>query len=718
MKKRLFLFVAMIATIACLFAICASATTIDGIEYSLNSSEKTATVGNNKTHAGPVVVIPQTVTYNETQYTVTTVTSSAFNNNDNITTLVFPSTITRLEGFTFSNCDALTSVYIDLDNLTYIGGCGLTYSDTDRDCKLGSNTINFYAVSEYGKAEPTRTTSVNWANLTNLGSAACQGLNIETVVIGNGLQDLSIQLFRRSNLVNFTLNSNIKTLGEWSFQACTSLRKVVINSNSLTRVGGNAFSACNGVEEFYIDLSKTTVINGGAFCFSGSKETVNNTVQWYNLDGEKLVDLSSLEQLTGTNTFAGSNLGSADTIIWPRAYKANTLGATGDSGAFRRANIRGTVYFGVADGYTLNIDRWAFGNENYFDTVILGPNVTAANSAFTDIKTLKTVVLLADSFDITGSTFISNNASDVKLYYKKITTYTDFSKSEEIQFTGYKLTDLGRCGVGVVLTTADGEIVVDAFKHTEGSTKVVDATCLTPEGTAHICKFCSATISIDETAPALGHAFNVLTDIVYARFDVDGYKVNKCERCAETDNSTVAPAIFAHKGYSYRENGTKAGIYSEFSIDTSALQAYEEFHDTVISFGIAIFNPAKLTDGTTYFFNGKKINAETGIVQVELNENSRKYSRLNCLIDGFDKTNANHTALELIIAGFAYETNGSVQIMQKQYEVNAETPVVAPYLSKVTREDAVLYTVSIGTIEENVAFTDTIKEFSAPVVAE
>ncbi len=709
MKKRLFLFVALVATLVCLFAISASATTIDGIEYSLNGTEKTATVGNNQTHAGPVVVIPQTVTYNDAQYTVTAVTSSAFRNNDNITTIVFPSTITRLEGYTFSTCDALTSVYIDLDNLTYIGGCGLTYSDTDRDCKLGSNTINFYAVSEYGKAEPTRTTSVNWANLTNLGNAACQGLNIENVVIGEGLSNLSIQLFRRSNIVNFTLNSNIQVLGEWSFQACTSLRKVVINSNNLTTVGGNAFSASNGVTEFYIDLSKVTVIAGGAFCFSGSKETVNNTVQWYNLDGEKLVDLSSLEQLTGTNTFAGSNLGSADTIIWPKAYKANTLGATGDSGAFRRANITGTVYFGVADGYTLTIDRWAFGNENYFDTVILGPNVTAAGSAFTDIATLKTVVILADSFDITGSTFISNNASDVKLYYKKLTTYTDFSKSDEIQFTDYKLTNLGRCGVGVVLTTTDGEVVINKFAHTEGSTSEVDATCTTPAGLAHICKYCSNTISIDETSPKLGHDHSVLTAIVYVTFDAEGTKTYKCSRCDSTED-TVANAIFTHLGYSHRENSSKAGIKSEFSINTSALKEYEELNNTNVVFGILIFNPAYLN--STSFFNGKVVNTTGATVQVEIDDNARKYASLTCFIDGFDSTNAQHTSLELVIAGYAYEGEGDVQIMQKQYEADKE--VNAPYISKVTRGEDVLYTVSIGTVETTIPFVSTIKEYEKP----
>ena len=267
-----------------------------------------------------------------------------------------------------------------------------------------------------------------------------------------------------------------------------------------------------------------------------------------------------------------------------------------------------------------------------------------------------------------------------------------------------------KCGIGVTVVTADGSKRVERVAHTEGSTSVVAATCTTPEGTAHICKFCSATISIDETSPALGHSFTVLTGIVYARFDADGYKVHKCVRCTETDSSEIAPAIFIHRGYSYKEDGSKSGVYTEFYINSIALSEYESVNVTTVSFGIAIFNPTYLNDGEN-FFDGTNVDADKGVVQVDLNENSRKYSRLYCLISGFDKANEKHTSLELVIAGFAYEADGDVQIMQKQYEVKENEDVFSPYLSKVTKNDAVLYTVSIVTVEDMPLYTGSIKDF-------
>lgn len=718
MKKRLFLFVAMIATIACLFAICASAAdvVVDGVHYTTYSSDKyegyngTATVSTaNKTATTEIVTIPDFITLeNGEKYIVNAIKSDAFWGNATFVELrILSKYITQIPSSMIAGTysyGTLKKIYIDFSNITSIGSAGFNPSNQTNGNSPQANSFYYYDAKAFiANGTDVKITCPDFSNCTNIGDAAFQGANFEKVVIPASVA-VGNQMFRMSTITELVIEGeNRESMGIYNFNACKSLTKITILSKKLKSISNDNFSGCTAVTEIHMDCSKLETVGGVAFCFATKYDAGNTTTQWYNLDGDKIVDLSSLKN-PADSAFASSNIGSA-TVIGPTALESLP------NQTFRKCNIK-SLYLGTAEGKTITAQYWAF-EGNQFETIIFGKGFTQIDARF---ESSCKVVCLADSVKFTDNTVFNKSGSE--LYCKAYEASASLSNATITAITGASDLVNNRCGVGITVTTADETKRIETIKHTEGSTKVVDATCLTPEGTAHICKFCSATISIDETAPALGHAFNVLTDIVYARFDVDGYKVNKCERCTETDSSVVAPAIFAHKGYSYRENGTKSGIYSEFSIDTSALQAYEEFHDTVISFGIAIFNPAKLTDGTTYFFNGKKINAETGIVQVELNENSRKYSRLNCLIDGFDKTNANHTALELVIVGFAYETSGSVQIMQKQYEVNAETPVDAPYLSKVTREDAVLYTVSIGTIEENVAFTDTIKEFSAPVVAE
>ena len=108
--------------------------TIDGITYSLNSSSSTATVTN--TPSGNVV-IPATVTYNNRKYNVTAITGvnsgitsieipegvtsiGGFSQKNALTQIVIPSTIQRIEQYTFNKCSSLISVTLP-EGLTYIG---------------------------------------------------------------------------------------------------------------------------------------------------------------------------------------------------------------------------------------------------------------------------------------------------------------------------------------------------------------------------------------------------------------------------------------------------------------------------------------------------------------------------------------------------------------------------------------------------------------------
>jgi hypothetical protein len=108
--------------------------TIDGITYSLNSSSSTATVTN--TPSGSVV-IPATVTYNNRKYNVTAITGvnsgvttveipegvtsiGGLNSKSSLTKVVIPSTVQRIENYTFYNCPSLISVTLP-EGLTYIG---------------------------------------------------------------------------------------------------------------------------------------------------------------------------------------------------------------------------------------------------------------------------------------------------------------------------------------------------------------------------------------------------------------------------------------------------------------------------------------------------------------------------------------------------------------------------------------------------------------------
>ncbi len=91
----------------------ASDETIDGIVYTLNGSNYTATVGSNTTYSGGTLVIPETVEYNSKTYTVTSIGSYAFNGCSNLTSVTIPSSVKSFGSYVFYNCSNLSSITLN-----------------------------------------------------------------------------------------------------------------------------------------------------------------------------------------------------------------------------------------------------------------------------------------------------------------------------------------------------------------------------------------------------------------------------------------------------------------------------------------------------------------------------------------------------------------------------------------------------------------------------
>mgnify|MGYP003306209658 CR=1 FL=1 len=107
----------ILVLIACIGTLCASNTSVGGIWYDFNSSSKTASVtyrgsygSNYSNEYSGAVVIPETVTYSGTTYSVTSIGYDAFLDCSSLTSITIPSSVTSIGNYAFSGCNKLEYV--------------------------------------------------------------------------------------------------------------------------------------------------------------------------------------------------------------------------------------------------------------------------------------------------------------------------------------------------------------------------------------------------------------------------------------------------------------------------------------------------------------------------------------------------------------------------------------------------------------------------------
>ena len=77
---------------------------IDGIYYNLFDKDKTAEVTSSPNYYSGEVIIPETVTYNDSQYSVTSIGNEAFYGCSGLTSITIPNSVTNIGFNAFAGC--------------------------------------------------------------------------------------------------------------------------------------------------------------------------------------------------------------------------------------------------------------------------------------------------------------------------------------------------------------------------------------------------------------------------------------------------------------------------------------------------------------------------------------------------------------------------------------------------------------------------------------
>ncbi|MBO5333600.1 MAG: leucine-rich repeat domain-containing protein [Clostridia bacterium] len=405
------------------------------------------------------ITIPETVTHNGYEYTVTGIESDAFYMSL-FTTVTLPSTITYIGDYAFSTCDYLENVIIP------------------NDCKFDYFGLDVFLTTPFESVIYSKDETIFGQNVlfSYIGNA-------DEYVIPANIDIIANHCFFMSSVKNVVLNDKIEEIPEYAFASCRNIKSIIIPDNvTIIRTGafkdctslenvtlGNgvrqigveafantkiksihlgenvynitgAFKDCNNLESVTVDVANTALLTDGSaiyfkssfFMFDDNGEeglileyylpnkaqgniTVKSTVK--AIGGYAFYNCKDLKEITAKNVlyvdgeaFAGSGIekfsGNSLALIYENAFRSCKNLSNIDvsnvlyigNGAFQNCTSLKDVKFADSVFY---IGALSFANTGVTEVIVNGDECEIGEAAFKDCENLKSV-RLEDGVTIVG----------------------------------------------------------------------------------------------------------------------------------------------------------------------------------------------------------------------------------------------------------------------------------------------------------------------------
>ncbi len=287
------------------------------------------------------IVIPDTVTYQETNYCVTSIGAEAFKDCSSLTSVTIPNSVTSIGERVFSRCRSLTSITIP-NGITSIEAEAFQSCRSLTSVDIPNSVIT---IGDWAFSYCSSLTSVTIPNgVTTIGSSAFEGCSsLTSVNIPNGITSIGTGMFSRcSGLTSVTIPNSVTYIGAAAFSDCSGLTSVNI-PNSVTYINWGAFSGCDSLTSVTIPNS-VTFIGVGAFQDCKNLTSINIPNGITSIEGQTFLNCSSLASIdipnsvTSIGSHAFENCISLTSVTIP-----NRVTSIGE-GAFRDCNYLLSVF--------------------------------------------------------------------------------------------------------------------------------------------------------------------------------------------------------------------------------------------------------------------------------------------------------------------------------------------------------------------------------------
>ena len=249
MKKAFVVLISMIVlfTTLPLGTVPVSAGTQGDFTYKIVSGEAIITMCS--TWAQGKITIPSTLE----GCPVTAIYSSAFLNCHDISCIVIPSSITKIEPGAFFGCKVQLGFEVDDDNVNYYNDQqGVLYDKNKATLLKAPDAIESCVI-------PDNITAIN-------GHAFSLCRELTTITIGQNVIDIGGGAFSDCvSLTSVVIPDSVVTIGDAAFSDCSNLTNVIIGK-SVTTIGVNAFARCNKLLSVVVPDNVTKMAGAFNYC--------------------------------------------------------------------------------------------------------------------------------------------------------------------------------------------------------------------------------------------------------------------------------------------------------------------------------------------------------------------------------------------------------------------------------------------------------------------
>lgn len=441
------------------------------------------------------VVIPETVTFGNVEYTVKAVGDFAFMQSS-ITSIKLPSQVTKIEMNALYLCENLTNV--EMSKVDSIGEAAFAYCEKLESIDLGEslvyigpcvfwscsslNTIDLPSTVEHFSSYPTGTlagcsslTAVN-VDENNENYASVDGVlyskdltvliacppayEKETLSIPEGAEMIYAgAIYDCTNLKEINVPSTVEYIGDEAIYICSGLTAVNVdeNNNYYASVDGALYTKdlrtlmlCPAAKETFVTLDETETILEGAFCRCYNLtqiELSKNVEELENVNNQPFHQCTNLREIkvSEDNPFYAS----ADGILYTKDF--STLYACPP----------GIDNVEILDGVK-SIGRLAFGSCDKIEILVIPNSVTeiGERAIDSDCNNLTTIECHAvNPPTVENDRFYYDIYTNVTLKvptgckeaYASTEPWSNFVNIEEMTATG-----IGGVEAGDVVISADG----------------------------------------------------------------------------------------------------------------------------------------------------------------------------------------------------------------------------------------------------------------------